>query len=67
MSILLSSITWLLQAFAFFIGLTIYGSMWKGAQDHGQRGWVVALIWAIALMITVQSLKALHLLTSLRQ
>jgi hypothetical protein len=37
------------------------------AQDHGRRGWVVALIWAIALEITAQSLKALHLLTSLSQ
>jgi hypothetical protein len=56
-------ITWPLQVFALFIALTIYGAMWKGAQDHGHRGWIVALIWAIALEIAAQSLKALHLLT----
>jgi hypothetical protein len=64
LSILLASLAWIVQCFSFFIGLTIFGAMWKGAQDHGRRGWVVALIWAIALEITAQSLKALHLLTS---
>ncbi len=42
--------------------LTIYGAMWKGAQDQGQRGWVVALIWAVALQLGLQALKELNVL-----
>jgi len=59
---LIASAVWLLQCFALFIVLTIYGTMWKGAQDQGQRGWVVALVWAVALEITLQFLKGLYAL-----
>lgn len=35
---------------AVFIGLTIYGAMWHGAQEANKNGWVVALLWAIAIV-----------------
>jgi hypothetical protein len=59
---LAASAVWLLQCFALFILFTIYGAMWKGAQDQGQRGWAVALVWAVALEITLQFLKGLYAL-----
>jgi hypothetical protein len=59
---LVASAAWPLQFFALFIVLTIYGAMWKGAQDQGQRGWVVALIWAVAFQLGLQALKELNLL-----
>ena len=40
---------WLLQTFGLFIAFTVQGAMWKGAQDHGGRGWAVALTWAVAI------------------
>jgi hypothetical protein len=33
-----------------FIILTIYGSMWKGAQEENQNGWVIAVIWSFAIV-----------------
>ena len=50
---------WLLQAFALFIAFTVQGAMWKGAQDHGGRGWAVALNWAVGSTVL---LNAIHLL-----
>jgi hypothetical protein len=50
---------WVLQAFALFIAFTVQGAMWKGAQDHGGRGWVVALTWSVGSMLL---LNAIHLL-----
>ena len=50
---------WLLQAFGLFIAFTVQGSMWKGAQDHGGGGWVVALAWAVGSDVL---LNAMHLL-----
>ena len=38
---------WVLEAFGLFIAYTVQAAMWKGAQDHGGRGWFVALIWAV--------------------
>jgi hypothetical protein len=52
----------LLQFFALFLGLSVYGAMWKGAQDHGQLGWAVALIWAVALQLGLQATKQLRIL-----
>ena len=52
---------WLLQAFALFIAFTVQGAMWKGAQDHGGRGWAVALNWAVGSTVL---LNAIHLLQS---
>ncbi len=33
-----------------FIGLTIYGSMWSGAQDENENGWVIAIIWSLGIV-----------------
>jgi hypothetical protein len=59
---LIASAAWLLQCFSLFIVLTIFGAMWKGAQDQGQHGWAVALIWAVALQLALQVLKELRIL-----
>jgi hypothetical protein len=39
--------------------LTIYGAMWKGAEDDGRKGWFVALLWSVGLVIALNALKAL--------
>ncbi|QVV66547.1 hypothetical protein [Synechococcus sp. LA31] len=51
---------WLLQAFALFIAFTVQGAMWKGAQDHGKRGWFVALIWAVGSTVLLNAMHHLH-------
>ena len=51
---------WLLQAFALFIAFTVQGAMWKGAEDHGKRGWFVALIWAVGSTVLFNSMHHLH-------
>jgi hypothetical protein len=34
-----------LQGLGFFIGLSVDGAMWRGAQDQGEKGWFVAMLW----------------------
>ena len=53
-------ILWCAEAFTLFIAYTAQGAMWKGAQDHQGRGWVVALIWALATTIVLNGIRALH-------
>ena len=50
---------WPLEFVFLFVLLTIYGAMWKGAQDQGRRGWFVALLWSLGL------LGGLHVLATL--
>ena len=53
-------LVWALQAFALFIAFKVQGSMWKGAQDHGGRGWVVALTWAVGAEVLLNAIHALR-------
>ena len=54
LSRLIGPLLWVLQGFALFIGLTIYGAMWSGAQENGKRGWAVALVWALSLLVVLR-------------
>jgi hypothetical protein len=40
---------WLLQVIGLFLVFTVQGAMWKGAQDANRNGWVIALLWAVAI------------------
>ena len=51
---------WVLQAFGLFIAFTVQGAMWKGAQDHGGRGWAVALTWAVGTTVLLNAMHLLH-------
>ncbi|WP_438982635.1 hypothetical protein [Vulcanococcus sp.] len=51
---------WALQVFALFIAFTVQGAMWKGAQDHGGRGWAVALTWAVGFTVLLNAIHLLH-------
>ncbi|MEN9767767.1 MAG: hypothetical protein RLZZ32_1727 [Cyanobacteriota bacterium] len=51
---------WVLQAFGLFIAFTVQGAMWKGAQDHGGRGWAVALTWAVGTDVLINAMHLLH-------
>ena len=50
-SLLSPLLVWPLQFLLLFVLLTIYGAMWKGAEDQGRQGWFVALLWSAGLMI----------------
>lgn len=50
---------WPLEFLLLFVLLTIYGAMWKGAQDQGRRGWFVALLWSLGLVIGLHGLGTL--------
>ena len=51
---------WVLQAFGLFIAFTVQGAMWIGAQDHGGRGWAVALTWAVGSTVLLNAMHLLH-------
>ncbi|MEN9861674.1 MAG: hypothetical protein RLZZ515_2156 [Cyanobacteriota bacterium] len=51
---------WALQAFGLFIAFTVQGAMWKGAQDHGGRGWAVALTWAVGTDVLINAMHLMH-------
>lgn len=51
---------WFLQAFGLFIAFTVQGAMWRGAEDHGKRGWFVALIWAVGTTVLLNAMHYLH-------
>jgi len=51
---------WVLQAFGLFIAFTVQGAMWKGAQDHGGRGWAVALTWAVGTDVLINAMHLMH-------
>ena len=51
---------WVVQAFGLFIAFTVQGAMWKGAQDHGSRGWAVALTWAVGSTVLLNAMHLLH-------
>lgn len=53
-------LAWSLEGLALFIGLTVYGAMWHGAQLQGKHGWVVALAWMVALLVLINGLHQLH-------
>jgi hypothetical protein len=50
---------WPLEFVLLFVLLTIYGAMWKGAQDQGRQGWFVALLWSLGLLGGLHALGAL--------
>ncbi|TCD55373.1 hypothetical protein CWE17_11210 [Synechococcus sp. BS56D] len=51
---------WLTQLFCLFIAFTVQGVMWKGAQDHGRRGWLVAIIWAMGSTVLINAIHTAH-------
>ena len=53
---ILHPVLWALQVFGLFIAFTVQGAMWKGAQDQGSRGWVVALVWAVGPAVTLNAM-----------
>ena len=55
-SLLTPLLIWPLELLLLFLVLTIYGAMWKGAEDQGRRGWFVALLWSAGLMIGLHGL-----------
>ena len=40
---------WLLQVMGLFVVFTVQGAMWRAAQDENRNGWVIALLWAVAV------------------
>ena len=54
------AIVWPAEAFTLFIAFTVQGAMWKGAQDHGGRGWAVALTWSVGSMLLLNTIHLLH-------
>ncbi|WP_415399656.1 hypothetical protein [Synechococcus sp. W4D4] len=64
MSLFVDPLLWLIELIAVFIALSIYGAMWKGAQDQAQKGWFIALIWAVALVAALNGLRAGYILLS---
>jgi len=57
---ILYPVLWALQVFGLFIAFTVQGAMWKGAQDHEKRGWVVALVWAVGTTVMLNAMHLLH-------
>ncbi len=57
---ILHPVLWALQVFGLFIAFTVQGAMWKGAQNHGGRGWVVALVWAVGSAVTLNAMHVAH-------
>jgi hypothetical protein len=53
-------IVWPAEAFALFIAFTVHGAMWRGAEDHGSRGWAVALTWAVGSTLVLNAIHLLH-------
>ena len=53
-------ILWVIEGLALFIAFTVQGAMWKGAQDHGGRGWAVALTWAVGCTVLLNAIHLLH-------
>lgn len=51
-------LSWLLQALVLFVGLSVYGAMWRGAQDHRRNGWFVALLWTVAFLVLLNTIHA---------
>ena len=53
-------ILWAIQCFCLFIAFTVQGAMWRGAEDHGGRGWAVALTWAVGSTLLLNAIHLLH-------
>ena len=53
-------ILWAIQCFGLFIAFTVQGAMWRGAEDHGGRGWAVALAWAVGSTLLLNAIHLLH-------
>ena len=53
-------ILWATEGFALFLAFTVQGAMWKGAHDHGGRGWAVALTWATGFTVLLNAIHLLH-------
>ncbi len=54
---------WLLQVIGLFVVFTVQGAMWRAAQDENRNGWVIALLWAVAvatLWIPIYEVLRLH-------
>lgn len=62
----LHAILLIAQLFAAFLALTSYGAMWRGAENHGRKGWFVAAIWAVGLVVGLSLMHSLdyHLETA---
>ena len=49
-------LSWLLLLASLFVGFTVQGAMWKGAEDANRNGWVVALVWSLVTAIVIKSI-----------
>lgn len=53
---------WLLQVIGLFVVFTVQGAMWRAAQDENRNGWVIALLWAVAVAtLWIPIYEVLHL------
>ena len=55
-SLLSALLVWPVELLLLFVVLTIYGAMWKGAEEQGRQGWFVAMFWSIGLLIALHAL-----------
>jgi hypothetical protein len=54
---------WLLQVIGLFVVFTVQGAMWRAAQDENRNGWVIALLWAVAVAtLWIPIYEVLHLI-----
>jgi hypothetical protein len=53
-----SALLWLLLIAALFVGFTVQGAMWSAAQNENRNGWVIAVIWSVATLIVIISIRA---------
>lgn len=53
------TIVWIGQTAVTFLALSSYGAMWRGAEEHGRKGWFIALIWSVGLVTILNLLHAL--------
>ena len=45
------ALTDLIQLAMAFVVLTAYGAFWKGAESEGRKGWLAALLAAVAVVL----------------
>lgn len=57
---MVDALAWLLQIGGFFLAFSIQGAMWMGAQHNGQRGWLIALIWAVGAAVLFNAVHDYH-------
>ena len=54
------ALVWLLQIAGIFMAFSIQGAMWMGAQQERQRGWLIALIWAVGTVLLFNTVHDYH-------